>query len=81
VSLRGLLLGACASLCAILAALAALEAADRLGEALGLGALRPLVLVTVLFLSLTVLQAAWDRIERIIRPPSRRGHVSEGSAE
>jgi hypothetical protein len=75
VSLRGLILGSCASLCAVLVALAAWEAADALVDALGLGSLRPLILVTVLFLSLTALQAVWDRVERIIRPSSRRGHV------
>ena len=63
-SLRGLILGACAGLGAVLVALAAWKAADAVSEAVGLGALRPLVIVTVLFLSLTVLQAAWDRIER-----------------
>jgi hypothetical protein len=75
VSLRDLILGACASLGAVLVALAAWKAADAVSEAVGLGALRPLIIVTVLFLSLTVLQAAWDRIERIIRASSRRGHV------
>ncbi len=74
-SVRGLIFGSCASLCAVLVALAAWEAADALSDALGLGPLRPLILVTALFLSLTLLQAAWDRVERIIRPPSRRGHV------
>lgn len=78
---RELLLGACASLGAVLIALAALKAADGLGDALGLGQLRPLTLVVALFLTLTVLQAAWDRIERLVRPSSRRGHVSKGSAE
>lgn len=74
-SLHDLVLGACASLVAVLVALAAWTAADAVSDAFGLGSLRPLILVTVVFLSLTLLQAAWDRIERIIRTSSGRGHV------
>lgn len=80
-SLRDVILGAGLTLGAVLVALVAWIAAGDVGDALGLEPLRPLVLVTVLFLSLTALQAAWDRIERLIRRLSRRGHVSEGSAE
>ncbi len=74
-SLRGLIGATLASLCAMLVALVAWNGADALSEALGLAPLRPLVIVVVLFLSLTVLQAAWDRVERIIRSSSTRGHV------
>jgi hypothetical protein len=75
VTLRSVAVGLCASLFAVLFALAAWQAADAMIETLGLEAFRPLVVVTVLFLSLTALQAVWNKVDRIIRPPSRRGHT------
>lgn len=69
---RGIAMALCAGLGAVLVALAAWKLAETLIDALGLHPWRPLVLVVALFLSLTALQAAWDRVEHIVRPASRR---------
>jgi hypothetical protein len=80
VSLRSFIVSFGASLGAILVALEAWKAADAIIDALGLGPLRPLILVAVLFLSLTVLQALWDRVERII-PPCPTSDMSKQGAK
>lgn len=70
---RGIALALCASLGAVLVALATWKAAGMLVDVLGLAPLRPLVLVAALFLSLTVLQAAWDKVEHLVRSSSGSG--------
>jgi hypothetical protein len=70
--------GALATAVAMGAALAAIWVGGSLADASGIWWLRPLVIVCSLFGGLTLLQAAWDRAERML---VRRSDISAHDTE